>query len=88
MTNAQQDPDAQPPVREPSRFDAGDGQGTSSGPPKDVDVQERPILDGSTEPDTVEREVENPRRGMEDPGLIRHPEHGEEKEIPIPGEEP
>lgn len=79
-------PDEGAPVRKPTRFDAGDGQGTSPGAPKDTDVQERPILDGSTEPDSVERAVPHARRGMEDPGLIRHPERGEEK-TPVPDEE-
>ncbi|MBK0419165.1 hypothetical protein JD276_08980 [Leucobacter sp. CSA1] len=68
---------------EATRFQASNGAGTVSGPPPG-ETQDRPILDGSTE-DEAERHVENPRRGMENPELIRHPETGEE--TPTPDEE-
>ena len=69
---------------EATRFDAGNGQGTVSGPP-DGETQDRPILDGSTQGAAAEREVDNPRRGMEDPGLVRDTETGEK--TPVPDEE-
>lgn len=56
------------PPRQPSRFDAGTGQGTSSGPPDDVEFQDRPVLDGSTLSDASEAQVRNPHRGQADPG--------------------
>lgn len=55
----------------PSRFDAGTGQGTVSGPPKHTDLQERPILDGSTQSDAVEASVPNPYRGQADPAQMK-----------------
>lgn len=61
--------------------DAGTGQGTSSGPP-DTETQDRPVLDGSTESDAAERETVNPRRGMEDPGLVRNTDTGEKTPTP------
>ncbi len=55
-----------------SRFDAGTGQGTVSGPPHDGPLQERPVLDGSTQSYAVESTVPNPNRGEDDPGRIAH----------------
>lgn len=60
-------------VHPPSRFDSGDGQGTSHGAPKGEKLLEHPILDGSSESDEVEHEVDNPWRGLADPSLTRHP---------------
>ncbi len=82
MTDEKHTPEEAP--HEADRLDAGNGQGTVSGPP-DGETQDRPVLDGSTQGDEAERSVENPRKGMEDPGLIRRPETGEK--TPIPDEE-
>lgn len=71
-------------VRDSDHHDAGDGQGTVSGPPAG-EVQDRPVLDGSTMSDEAERSVDNPRRGMEDPGLVRHAETGEKTPTPDEG---
>ena len=57
------------------RIDAGTGQGTVSKHPEG-ETQDRPVLDGSTESAAAEASTDNPRRGMVDPGLIRHPERG------------
>ncbi|QBE48804.1 hypothetical protein [Leucobacter triazinivorans] len=46
---------------------------------------DRPILDGSTDDLGHDGQRQNPRYGMSDPGLIRHPETGEK--TPIPDEE-
>ncbi len=54
-----------------TRFDAGTGQGTVSGPPKGVDFQERPILDGSTQDPVAESSVPNPHRGQDDPAAMK-----------------
>lgn len=59
------------PPHEPSHFDAGNGQGTVTGPPYDEQFQERPILDGSTQNDHAEAAVPNPYRGMSDPAMIK-----------------
>lgn len=62
------------PAHGASRFDAGTGQGTVSGPPHDGLFQERPILDGSTQGPLTEATVPNPSRGQADPaGIIRQP---------------
>lgn len=53
-----------------SRFDAGTGQGTVSGPSKDQAFQDRPILDGSTQDPAAEASVPNPHRGQSDPATI------------------
>lgn len=53
-----------------SEFDAGDGQGTVSGPPLDGGVLRHPILDGATQSDAAEATVPNPYRGVNDPGTI------------------
>lgn len=53
-----------------SRYDAGTGQGTVSGPPYGEELQERPILDGSTQDRVAEASVPNPYRGQEDPALV------------------
>lgn len=66
---------------EATRYDSGTGQGTVSGPPKG-ETQDRPILDGATQSQAEERAVENPRRGMEDPGLVRDTETGEKTATP------
>ncbi len=58
---------------EADRFDAGTGQGTVSEHP-DTPTQDRPVLDGSTESAESEASTPNARKGLEDPGLIRHPE--------------
>ncbi|MBN9612698.1 MAG: hypothetical protein J0H64_04415 [Actinobacteria bacterium] len=65
------------PVEKPrtaSHYDAGNGQGMvhrwAEGP-----TQDRPVLDGSTQSAEAEREVDNPWRGIDDPGLIFYPEH-------------
>lgn len=56
-----------------SRTDAGNGQGTVSGPPHG-ETQDRPVLDGSTQSREAEREVDNPWRGVYNPELVRHPD--------------
>ena len=61
-------------VHPPSRFDSGDGQGTSRGAKRGTRALEHPILDGATESDEIEHEAENPWRGLTDPALKRHPE--------------
>lgn len=58
------------PPHPASRYDAGTGQGTVTGPPYDVEVQERPILDGSTESAESEASVPNPYRGLSDPARV------------------
>lgn len=73
------DPDAGERVAEerpdaphgPSRFDAGTGQGTVDGPPAEAELQERPILDGSTMSADAEASVPNPYRGQTDPAQMR-----------------
>jgi len=56
------------PVRPPSRFDAGSGQGTATGNPfKGLKYQEHPLLDGSTMSHEAEALVVNPHRGEENP---------------------
>lgn len=66
---AQERPD---PPHPPTRFDAGNGQGVAVNPPLDSGVQERPILDGSTQSAVAEASVPNPYRGQDDPGTISH----------------
>ncbi len=79
-----EDPHEHPPgVHEATRYDAGDGQGTVSGPPYGRATQDRPVLDGSTLSREEEREVVNPWRGIYDPELRRHPAH-EPHEDPVP----
>jgi len=60
--------------RAASHDDPGNGQGMvhrwAEGP-----TQDRPILDGSRQSAEAEREVDNPWRGIDDPGLIFYPEH-------------
>ncbi len=53
-----------------SRFDAGNGQGTVSGPSWGQSTQDRPILDGSTQDPSAEASVPNPHRGQSDPATI------------------
>ena len=55
--------------------DAGTGQGTVEELPHG-EHQDRPVLDGSTESPEADASTDDPRRGMSDPGLIRHPERG------------
>lgn len=72
------DPDSQERIAEEhpdpphaaSRFDAGTGQGTVTGPPYDSDFQERPILDGSTQSPAAEASIPNPYRGETDPAAV------------------
>ncbi len=59
------------PAHPATEFDAGTGQGTVSGPPRDTDLQQRPILDGSTQDDIAEATVPNPHRGQYDPATIK-----------------
>ena len=69
---AEREPEERPdPPHEASRFDAGTGQGTVEGPPYDAELQERPILDGSTQSPEAEASVPNPYRGQSDPALIQ-----------------
>lgn len=63
---AEEHPDA---PHEATRFDAGTGQGTVTGPPHDIAHLDRPILDGSTMSDEAEASVPNPHRGQVDPAL-------------------
>jgi hypothetical protein len=58
------------PAHGASRFDAGTGQGTVSGPPYEYELQERPILDGSTMNPAAEASVPNPYRGQDDPSAM------------------
>ncbi len=71
-------------VHEETATEASNGEGTASSPPKGG-TQDRPILDGSTVDYGREGRIDNPRYGMEDPGLVRHPETGEK--TPTPDEE-
>lgn len=76
-------PDAHVPHGE-SAHEAANGEGTISHS-RHGETLDHPVLDGSTESYVAEAEEQNPRRGMEDPGLIRHPETGEK--TPTPNEE-
>ena len=58
------------PPHPASRYDAGTGQGTVTGPPYGAALQERPILDGSTESAESEASVPNPYRGVSDPARV------------------
>lgn len=60
------------PPHTASRFDAGTGQGTVTGPDYGEALQERPILDGSTQNDFTESTVPNPHRGQVDPAAVHH----------------
>lgn len=64
--------------------EAGDGQGTATSQPEG-ETLDHPVLDGSREDLGHDGKRQNPRYGMSDPGLIRHPETGEK--TPIPDEE-
>lgn len=66
---------------EPTKTDAGNGRGTVSGK-TEGETLDHPILDGSTLSDEEERQVENPRRGMSDPGLIRQTDTGKKSANP------
>lgn len=57
-----------------TRYDAGNGQGTIHAWPHGK-TQDRPVLDGSTQDREIEAEVDNPWRGIDDPGLIFYPGH-------------
>ncbi|WP_449279070.1 hypothetical protein [Leucobacter sp. GX24907] len=59
--------------------------GTETPSTEPEETLDAPVLDGADMSDEREREVDNERRGMSDPGLIRHPETGEK--TPIPNEE-
>lgn len=65
---AEERPDPPHPA---SRFDAGTGQGTVSGPRWDTELLEHPVLDGSTQSAEAEASVPNPYRGRNDPALVR-----------------
>ncbi|QAB17005.1 hypothetical protein Leucomu_02915 [Leucobacter muris] len=71
-------------VHEETATEASNGKGTAASPPKGG-TQDRPILDGSTVDYGREAKADNPRYGMDDPGLVRHPETGEK--TPTPDEE-
>lgn len=60
------------PPHPATHFDAGTGQGTVTGPPHDSPLQERPILDGSTQNYVAEATVPNPNRGENDPAQMKH----------------
>lgn len=64
---------------------APNGEGTAH-PPTTGETLKHPVLDGASEfyGNAAEEELD-PRRGMEDPGLIRDTETGEK--TPIPDEE-
>lgn len=76
-------PDAHVPHGD-SPLEAANGGGTVSHPAHG-ETLDHPILDGSTEQYLEDAEEQNPRLGMEDPALIRHPETGEK--TPTPDEE-
>lgn len=59
------------PAHPATHFDAGTGQGTVTGPPRDSPLQERPILDGSTQNYVAEATVPNPNRGESDPAQMK-----------------
>lgn len=69
---------------EATRYESSDGRGTISKLPSG-DTQDRAVLDGASESTAAEKDVDNPRRGMSDPGLVRHPETGEK--TPTPNED-
>ncbi|WP_336992646.1 hypothetical protein [Leucobacter sp. VD1] len=71
-------------VHQATATEAANGEGTASSPPKGG-TQNRPILDGSTVDYGREGRIDNPRYGMHDPGLVRHPETREK--TPTPDEE-
>ncbi|GAB2555250.1 hypothetical protein [Leucobacter ruminantium] len=55
-----------------NRTEAPNGHGTVRRwpPGKTLD---RPVLDGATQPAESEHDVDNPWRGLADPGLVNHP---------------
>lgn len=61
-------PELSDPPHKGSKFDAGTGQGTLDEMPSG-DTLDRPVLDGSTESSTAQRETDNPFRGKADPAL-------------------
>ncbi|WP_449283471.1 hypothetical protein [Leucobacter sp.] len=69
---------------EATETEASNGEGTVSSP-SEGETLDHPVLDGSTEDLGHDGKQQNPRYGMSDPGLIRHPETGEK--TPIPDEE-
>lgn len=75
------DPNA---VHEATETEASNGMGTVTHSLRG-ETLDHPILDGSTEYYGDEGGVQNPRFGEKNPGLIRHPETGEE--TPTPDEE-
>lgn len=58
------------PPHPATEFDAGTGQGTVH-PPRTGRLQQRPILDGSTQDSVTESTVPNPHRGQEDPAMMK-----------------
>ncbi|MFA5606164.1 MAG: hypothetical protein WDA07_03090 [Leucobacter sp.] len=85
MRHAQQHTDAErytaarlPHVEQPHEgtiTEAPNGHGTYRAWPPGKTLN-RPVLDGSTQSSDYERDVDNPWRGFDDPGLIVHPEWG------------
>lgn len=71
-------------VHDATESDASNGEGTVVDSP-DGETLDHPVLDGSTVDYDEEGEDRNPRYGMEDPGLVRHPETGEK--TPTPNED-
>lgn len=61
--------------------EAPNGEGTAH-PQSTGETLNHPILDGATEDYSDGNEELNPRLGMEDPELIRHPETGEHTPTP------
>lgn len=55
------------------------GNGTYTGPDADEETIDEPVLDGANETNSPS---DNPRFGMDDPGLVRNTETGEKTPIP------
>lgn len=64
-----------------TEHEAPNGAGTASDSPEG-ETLDRPVLDGATEEYGAQGQRVNPRHGMSDPGLIRHPETGEKTPTP------
>jgi hypothetical protein len=61
--------------------EASNGEGTVD-TPTEGETLDHPVLDGSTEYYGNEEGESDPRSGMSDPALIRHPETGEKSPTP------
>ncbi|MFV0434857.1 MAG: hypothetical protein ACK5LO_12845 [Leucobacter sp.] len=76
QTNTERHPVSQrrfiDPPHPASRFDSGNGNGTIRKSPRGKTL-DHPILDGASESWHAEHDVENPWRGVDDPGLVVHP---------------